>query len=151
MTPQVCDKHRENPARVYNACIGCELDYLHAQIDALTADRAARLGEAAGASGSNMSRAVDEIRENMDYVGCDNATALEMCDEIERLQKIESTLPKDGKGKTITPGTVLWIAAADGIHKVRASFLDVEGNLYGDLKWSDCYRDRTDAEKARQR
>jgi len=33
-----------------------------------------------------MKRSVEEIRENMDYVGCDNATALEMCDEIERLQ-----------------------------------------------------------------
>jgi len=32
-----------------------------------------------------MKRAVEEIRDNMDYVGCDNATALEMCDEIERL------------------------------------------------------------------
>lgn len=33
-----------------------------------------------------MKRSVDDIRKNMDYVGCDNATALEMCDEIGRLQ-----------------------------------------------------------------
>ena len=33
----VCDKHRENPARIYGRCIGCELDYLRAQIATLTA------------------------------------------------------------------------------------------------------------------
>ena len=33
-----------------------------------------------------MKRDVAEIRQNMDFVGCDNRTALEMCDEIDRLR-----------------------------------------------------------------
>lgn len=34
-----------------------------------------------------MKRTITDIRENMPHVGCDNATALEMCDEIERLRR----------------------------------------------------------------
>ena len=34
--PKVCDSHLAIPSRVYNPCIGCELDYLRAQITALT-------------------------------------------------------------------------------------------------------------------
>ena len=33
-----------------------------------------------------MRRTIDDIRSNLDFVGCDNATALELCDEVERLQ-----------------------------------------------------------------
>lgn len=33
-----------------------------------------------------MKRTLEDIRENMPFVGCDNATALEMCDEVERLR-----------------------------------------------------------------
>jgi hypothetical protein len=32
-----------------------------------------------------MKRTLEDIRENLDHVGCDNETAREMCDEIERL------------------------------------------------------------------
>src|SRR6202021_3804824 len=28
---------------------------------------------------------LDDIRSNLDHVGCDNATALELCDEIDNL------------------------------------------------------------------
>lgn len=35
-----------------------------------------------------MNRTTEDIRDNMDYVGCDNQTALEMCDEIDRLTSI---------------------------------------------------------------
>ena len=31
-----------------------------------------------------MNRSIADIRENLDYVGCDNATALELTMEIER-------------------------------------------------------------------
>jgi len=31
-------------------------------------------------------RTLHDIRENLDYVGCDNETALELCAEIERLR-----------------------------------------------------------------
>ena len=34
-----------------------------------------------------MKRTIEDIRENLDHVGCDNETALEMCDEIERLRR----------------------------------------------------------------
>ena len=34
-----------------------------------------------------MTRTIEDIRENMPHVGCDNETALEMCDEIERLRE----------------------------------------------------------------
>lgn len=33
-----------------------------------------------------MKRTIEDIRSNLDHVGCDNETALEMCDEIERLR-----------------------------------------------------------------
>jgi len=33
-----------------------------------------------------MQRTTEDIRENLSFVGCDNETALEMCEEIERLQ-----------------------------------------------------------------
>ena len=33
-----------------------------------------------------MRRTTEDIRSNLDYVGCDNDTALEMCAEIERLR-----------------------------------------------------------------
>jgi len=33
-----------------------------------------------------MKRHIDEIRQNVPHVGCDNETALEMCAEIERLR-----------------------------------------------------------------
>jgi hypothetical protein len=32
-----------------------------------------------------MKRTLEDIRANLDHVGCDNATAAEMCAEIERL------------------------------------------------------------------
>ena len=32
-----------------------------------------------------MKRTTEDIRENLSFVGCDNETALEMCEEIERL------------------------------------------------------------------
>src|ERR1700721_620910 len=32
-----------------------------------------------------MRRTLDDIRSNLDHVGCDNATALELCDEIDNL------------------------------------------------------------------
>jgi hypothetical protein len=32
-----------------------------------------------------MKRTTADIRENLDHVGCDNETALELCDEIERM------------------------------------------------------------------
>lgn len=35
-----------------------------------------------------MKRTLDDIRANLDHVGCDNATALEMCSEIERLRAL---------------------------------------------------------------
>lgn len=34
-----------------------------------------------------MKRTLHDIRENLDYVGCDNETALELCAEIEWLRK----------------------------------------------------------------
>jgi len=33
-----------------------------------------------------MKRTIEDIRENLSFVGCDNETALELCDEIERLR-----------------------------------------------------------------
>lgn len=33
-----------------------------------------------------MYRTLADIRENMDYVGCDNSTASDLCDEVERLR-----------------------------------------------------------------
>jgi hypothetical protein len=33
-----------------------------------------------------MKRTLEDIRENLSFVGCDNETALEMCAEIERLR-----------------------------------------------------------------
>lgn len=33
-----------------------------------------------------MKRTLDDIRMNIDHVGCDNDIAIEMCDEIERLR-----------------------------------------------------------------
>lgn len=56
-----------------------------------------------------MKRSVDEIRENMDYVGCDNATALEMCDEIDRLQAIVDTLKTTADGVPIVQDTDYWL------------------------------------------
>lgn len=35
VTPQVCDDHRRNPARVYSRCIGCELDDLRKEVERL--------------------------------------------------------------------------------------------------------------------
>jgi hypothetical protein len=32
-----------------------------------------------------MQRTLDDIRSNLDHVGCDNATALELCNEIDNL------------------------------------------------------------------
>ena len=40
-----------------------------------------------------MKRTIEDIRDNLDHVGCDNETALEMCDEIERLRKGEGLFP----------------------------------------------------------
>ena len=34
-----------------------------------------------------MKRSLTDIRENLDYVGCDNETARELCDEVERLSR----------------------------------------------------------------
>lgn len=34
-----------------------------------------------------MKRSVGDIRANLDHVGCDNETAREMCDEIEKWQR----------------------------------------------------------------
>lgn len=39
-----------------------------------------------------MKRTLDDIRENMDWVGCDNATALEMCDRISQLEADNAAL-----------------------------------------------------------
>ena len=33
-------------------------------------------------------RSLADIRENLEHVGCDNDTAREMCDEIERLREL---------------------------------------------------------------
>ncbi len=33
-----------------------------------------------------MKRSLEDIRANLDFVGCDNETALELCAEIERLR-----------------------------------------------------------------
>lgn len=32
-----------------------------------------------------MKRSTDDIRQNVEHVGCDNDTALELCSEVERL------------------------------------------------------------------
>lgn len=31
-------------------------------------------------------RTLEDIRSNLDFVGCDNQTALDLCDEVERLR-----------------------------------------------------------------
>ena len=31
-------------------------------------------------------RTIEDIRSNLDYVGCDNETVLALCDEVERLR-----------------------------------------------------------------
>ena len=35
-----------------------------------------------------MKRTTQDIRENLDFVGCDNETARELCDEVDRLTAI---------------------------------------------------------------
>lgn len=35
---------------------------------------------------TKLKRTLDDIRENLDHVGCDNATALELCAEVESLR-----------------------------------------------------------------
>jgi len=41
-----------------------------------------------------MNRTIGYIRANLDHVGCDNGTALEMCAEIERLRAREECLER---------------------------------------------------------
>ena len=33
-----------------------------------------------------MKRSIHDIRDNLDYVGCDDDTARELCDEVQRLR-----------------------------------------------------------------
>ena len=35
-----------------------------------------------------MKRTTQDIRENLDFVGCDSETARELCDEVDRLTAI---------------------------------------------------------------
>ena len=41
-----------------------------------------------------MKRSLTDIRENLYYVGCDNETARELCEEVERLDEAEQLLCK---------------------------------------------------------
>lgn len=44
-----------------------------------------------------MKRTLDNIRMNIDHGGCDNDTAIEMCDEIERLRSAIDRLQSAAK------------------------------------------------------
>ena len=58
-----------------------------------------------------MKRTIDDIRDNLSWVGCDNETALEMCEEIERLTNRISELT----------GHLDWLSwSSDGVEKARA-------------------------------
>jgi len=82
-----------------------------------------------------MKRSVEEIRENMDYVGCDNATALEMCDEIDRLQAIVDRLPKTADGVPVTPGMIVWIWSK--VETPKPSPIREKRLLYSYHDWCD--------------
>jgi len=95
-----------------------------------------------------MKRTTEDIRDNLSFVGCDNETALEMCEEIERLRAIMDRLPKTADGVPIVAGMELWRVRADVvIHRfAMISDVDVEGSDPATL----CYSTREAAEKARE-
>ena len=68
-----------------------------------------------------MKRGLDDIRGNMPHVGCDNDTALEMCDEIERLHRRVEHL----RGICLTAVRVLGYAGAEA-DEVLAQIGDAE-------------------------
>ena len=55
-----------------------------------------------------MKRSLTDIRENLDYVGCDNETARELCDEVERLRDIVDRLPTTADGVPVVAGDTIW-------------------------------------------
>ena len=57
-----------------------------------------------GRGARGMKRSLTDIRENLDYVSCDNETARELCDEVERLRAIVDRLPTTADGVPIAPG-----------------------------------------------
>jgi hypothetical protein len=64
-------------------------------------------------------RSLEDIRDNLDFVGCDNATALELCDEIEQLNRCLDSMRLVREG---------WRAEAKqlrvGIHRLALMLLD---------------------------
>ena len=104
-----------------------------------------------------MKRTTEDIREKLSFHGCDNETALEMCEEIERLTAIVDRLPKDEAGEPIAPGDVLYDGYKTGAIKVTG-FDTRDGKLTclifrkgWDAICSGYYHDREAAEKARNK
>jgi hypothetical protein len=104
-----------------------------------------------------MKRTIGEIRYNMERVGCDNETALELCAEVERLEAIVERLPKDESGEPIAPGDVLYDGYESKQPGVKVTGFDTRDGkltclLFGDGFDRICsgyYHDREAAEKAR--
>ena len=101
-----------------------------------------------------MKRTIDDIRGNLSFVGCDNETALEMCEEIERLTAIVERLPRTADGVPIMPDSDT-VFAINQFGEIFTTIIVrnpvgwiVRGNRH--INASKTYSTREAAEKARQ-
>ena len=98
-------------------------------------------------------RTTADIRDNLDFVGCDNATAMELCDEVDRLQAIVDRLPKTADGVPIVADMEVWLIGSNCDpfqvtveNEIVIRFPDQETSRHY-TSW--CYSTKEAAEKAR--
>lgn len=91
-------------------------------------------------------RTLDDIRSNLDYVGCDNRTVLELCDEVERLRE---KLPKTKDGVNVGCGDVIYVILEHDGTIEEDTVGSTAADCYNEYDVSECYSTHEAAEKAR--
>jgi hypothetical protein len=89
-----------------------------------------------------MKRTTDDIREKLSFQGCDNVTALEMCDLIDQLREIVDRLPKTADGVPIFPYDEVWTWFPDKDEPETVTITRTRAGVY-----SGCYSTREAAEQ----
>jgi len=88
-----------------------------------------------------MKRTIEDIRENLAFVGCDNETALEMCEEIERLRAENTALNAQFRNMGIAPYLDRMREQAEKIERLQSALLAAEDRAASVVREMHLYRD----------
>lgn len=111
MSEQVCKKHRANPVTIYSSCIGCELEQLTTERDAL----------------AQRCRELDDSHKSAQALLCDD---LESATQALTALRATITAARDKLGPAVRNGhpALTELAAAEALALLEAACADTTGD-----------------------